>query len=154
MPVAILPRKAQGAGGGTAPPVADAGLETKTITLGYVPILEAAALVVGVEKGFFAKHGLEVKLAKQASWPAARDNVVIGSAGGGIDGGQWQLPMPHLITEGIITNGNKVPMYVLAQLSSQGNAIAVSNSPEEGQSAGGPHPRGSHDPRLPQDRRP
>lgn len=121
------PEKGSGPGSGTAP-VADAGLETKTITLGYVPILEAAALVAGVEKGFFAKHGLEVKLAKQASWPAARDNVVIGSAGGGIDGGQWQLPMPHLITEGIITNGNKVPMYVLAQLSSLGNAIAVSNS--------------------------
>ncbi|MDM7938397.1 MAG: CmpA/NrtA family ABC transporter substrate-binding protein [Cyanobium sp. CZS 48M] len=123
------PEKGGGADGGTASaPVADAGLETKTITLGYVPIVEAASLVVGVEKGFFAKHGLEVKLAKQASWPAARDNVVIGSAGGGIDGGQWQLPMPHLITEGIITNGNKVPMYVLAQLISQGNGIAVSNS--------------------------
>jgi len=41
--------------------------------------------VVGVEKGFFARHGLRVEPAKQASWPAARDNVVLGSAGGGID---------------------------------------------------------------------
>jgi len=122
------PDKGGGADGSSSAPAADVNLETKTITIGYVPILEAAALVAGVEKGFFAKHGLEVKLVKQASWPAARDNVVIGSAGGGIDGGQWQLPMPHLITEGIITNGKKVPMYVLAQLSSQGNGIAVSNS--------------------------
>jgi len=39
-----------------------------------------------------------------------------GSGGGGVDGGQYQMPMPHLITEGQITKGNqKIPMY-LAQL--------------------------------------
>ena len=119
------------ADGASSNSTAAAKLETRSITLGYVPILEAAALVAGVEQGFFAKHGLEVTLAKQASWPDASENVVIGSAGGGIDGGQWQLPMPHLITEGLITNGKKVPMYVLAQLSSQGNGIAVSNSLKE-----------------------
>ena len=42
-----------------AAPAANADLEVKTISLGFVPILEAAPLVVGVEKGFFAKHGLE-----------------------------------------------------------------------------------------------
>ena len=51
---------------------ADAGLETRTISLGFVPILESAPLVMGVEKGFFARHGLEVKLSKQASWSAAQ----------------------------------------------------------------------------------
>jgi bicarbonate transport system substrate-binding protein len=83
--------------------------------------------VVGVEKGFFAKHGLKVELAKQASWPAARDNLVLGSAGGGIDGGQWQLPMPQMISEGVITDGKKVPMVILAMLMSQGNGIAAAN---------------------------
>jgi len=107
--------------------VADANLEVKTINLGYIPILEAAPLVIGVEKGFFAKHGLEVNLSKQASWGAARDNVVLGAAGGGIDGGQWQLPMPQMISEGVITNGKKVPMVILAMLMSQGNGIAASN---------------------------
>lgn len=100
--------------------------ETRTVRLGYIPIVEAAALVIAQEKGFFAKYGMtEVQLAKQASWASARDNVTIGSANGGIDGGQWQMPMPHLISEGIITNGRKVPMYVLAQLNTQGNGIAV-----------------------------
>ncbi len=57
-----------------------------------------------------------------------RDNVEIGSAGGGIDGGQWQMPMPHLITEGLITKGNqKIPMYVLCQLITHGNGIAIAN---------------------------
>ncbi len=124
-------------GGGTASapataPTANANLETSTISLGFIPILEAAPLVVGVEKGFFAKHGLAVNLTKQASWPSARDNVVLGSAGGGIDGGQWQMPMPQMISEGAITDGKKVPMYVLAMLMSQGNGIAAANAVKDG----------------------
>lgn len=101
--------------------------ETSTIKLGYIPIVESAALIIAKEKGFFAKYGMTgVEVSKQANWASARDNVTIGSAGGGIDGGQWQMPMPHLISEGIITNGQKIPMYVLAQLETQGNGIAVS----------------------------
>ena len=107
-------------------------LETTTVSLGFIPILEAAPLVIGVEKGFFAKHGLNVNLSKQASWSAARDNVVLGSSGGGIDGGQWQLPMPQMISEGAITNGKKVPMVVLAMLMSQGNGIAAADAVKDG----------------------
>ena len=107
-------------------------LETTSISLGFVPILEAAPLVVGLEKGFFARHGLDVKLSKQSSWSAARDNVLLGNAGGGIDGGQWQMPMPQMISEGAITNGKKVPMYILAMLMSQGNGIAASNAVKDG----------------------
>jgi len=120
----------RGGGGSTSAPIAiaNADVETKTVSLGFLPILEAAPLVIGVEKGFFAKHGLDVQLSKQANWGAARDNVVLGSAGGGIDGGQWQLPMPQMITEGALTNGKKVPMYVLAMLMSQGNGIAAAES--------------------------
>ncbi len=103
--------------------------ETNAIKLGYLPIVEAAALVIAKEKGFFAKYGMtNVDVSKQASWGAARDNVEIGSAGGGIDGGQWQMPMPYLISEGLITKNNvKLPMYVLAQLNTQGNGIAIAN---------------------------
>ncbi len=103
--------------------------ETTTVKLGYIPIVEAAPLIIAKEKGFFAKYGMtDVDVAKQANWGSARDNVEIGSAGGGIDGGQWQMPMPHLITEGRITKGNqKIPMYVLAQLNTQGNGIAIAS---------------------------
>ncbi|MFM9156578.1 MAG: ABC transporter substrate-binding protein, partial [Dolichospermum sp.] len=103
--------------------------ETTKAKLGYIPIVESAPLIIAQEKGFFAKYGMtEVELSKQASWGSARDNLEIGSQGGGIDGGQWQMPMPHLITEGKITKGNKpIPMYVLAQLVTHGNAIAIAN---------------------------
>jgi bicarbonate transport system substrate-binding protein len=101
--------------------------ETTTAKLGYIPIVESAPLIIAKEKGFFAKYGMsDVQVAKQANWGSARDNVEIGSAGGGIDGGQWQMPMPYQISEGWITKGNrKIPMYVLAQLNTQGNGIAI-----------------------------
>ncbi|MCY7381630.1 MAG: ABC transporter substrate-binding protein [Microcoleus sp. CAN_BIN18] len=103
------------------------GIETTKVTLGYIPIVEAAGLIIAKEKGFFAKYGMtDVTVAKQANWGSARDNVEIGSAGGGIDGGQWQMPMPYQISEGLITKGSvKIPMYVLAQLNTQGNGIAI-----------------------------
>ena len=115
---------AGGSGGGD--------LETKQVKLGYLPIVESAPLIIAKEKGFFAKHGLtDVEVAKQANWGAARDNVEIGSAGGGIDGGQWQMPMPYLISQGLITKGNlKIPMYILAQLNTQGNGIALAKKHE------------------------
>jgi bicarbonate transport system substrate-binding protein len=102
--------------------------EVKTAKLGYIPIVEAAPLIIASVKGFFAKYGMpDVKVDKQANWGAARDNAKIGSAGGGIDGGQWQMPMPYLMTAGIITDGAKIPMYVLCQLNTQGNGIAIAN---------------------------
>lgn len=109
-----------------APVSANDAPETTNIKLGYIPIVESAAMIIAQEKGFFAKYGMTgVELSKQANWASARDNVTIGAGGGGIDGGQWQMPMPHLISEGIITNGKKIPMYVLAQLNTQGNGIAI-----------------------------
>lgn len=100
--------------------------EVTAVKLGFIPIFESAPLIIAQEKGFFAKYGMtDVEVAKQSNWASARDNVVIGAERGGIDGGQWQMPMPHLISEGIITNGQKVPMYVLAQLITQANGIAV-----------------------------
>ncbi|NMG07438.1 CmpA/NrtA family ABC transporter substrate-binding protein [Brasilonema sp. UFV-L1] len=103
--------------------------ETSKVKLGYIAIIESAPLIIAKEKGFFAKYGMtEVEVSKQANWGSARDNVEIGSAGGGIDGGQWQMPMPYQISEGLITKGNKkIPMYVLAQLNTQGNGIAIAN---------------------------
>lgn len=104
--------------------------ETTQVKLGFMPIFEAAPLIIAKEKGFLAKYGMtDAEISKQANWGSARDNVEIGSAGGGIDGGQWQMPMPYLISEGLITKNNvKIPMYVLAMLNTQGNGIAIAKS--------------------------
>ena len=43
--------------------------------------------MIAKEKGFFAKYGMpDVDVAKQASWGALRDNIVLGAEANGIDG--------------------------------------------------------------------
>jgi nitrate/nitrite transport system substrate-binding protein len=106
---------------------ADAPEVTKA-KLGFIALTDASPLIIALEKGFFAKYGMkDVEVLKQASWGTTRDNIVLGSDSGGIDGAHILTPMPYLISEGKITNGNKVPMYILARLNTNGQAISIAN---------------------------
>ncbi|BAY32189.1 nitrate transport nitrate-binding protein NrtA [Nostoc carneum NIES-2107] len=98
-------------------------VETTKAKLGFIPLTDAAPLIIAKEKGFFAKYGMtDVEVIKQKSWPVTRDNLKIGSAGGGIDGAHILSPMPYLMTI-----NDKVPMYLLARLNTNGQAISVAN---------------------------
>lgn len=102
--------------------------ETTKAKLGFIALTDAAPLIIAKEKGYFTKYGMkDVEVLKQASWGATRDNIVSGSRGGGIDGAHILSPMPYLISEGIVTNGKKVPMFILARLNTNGQAISISN---------------------------
>ncbi len=105
------------------------GLETTTVVLGFLPVVDCAPLLVAKEKGLFAKYGMtNVQVTKQSSWAVLRDNVEIGSGGGGIDGGHFQSPIPELISEGLITKGNqKIPMYLLARMNTHGVGISIAS---------------------------
>ena len=106
-----------------------AGPETTKAILGYIALIDASALVIAKEKGLFAKHGMpDVEVAKQASWGATRDNIVLGSENNGIDGAHILTPMPYLISTGKVTQNNvPTPMYLLARLNLDAQAISVSN---------------------------
>ncbi len=105
------------------------GPETPKAKLGFIALTDAAPLVIAKEKKFFDKYGMaEVEVTKQASWAVTRDNLVLGSDGGGIDGAHILTPMPYLISEGIVTDGKKVPMYILARLNLNGQGICLSNA--------------------------
>ena len=98
--------------------------EVKGAKLGFIALTDAAPLIVAKELGLFAKHGMpDVVVAKQASWGATRDNLVLGS-GGGIDGAHILTPMPYFLTLGTI--GKATPMSILARLNVNGQAISVS----------------------------
>ena len=104
-----------------------AGPETNTVKLGYIALTDAAPLIIAKEKGFFAKYGMsEVAVEKQASWAATRDNLVLGGANNGIDGAHILTPMPYLISTGKVTQNNvPVPMFILARLNLDSQAISV-----------------------------
>ena len=119
-----------------------AGPEVKGAKLGFIALTDSAPLIIAKEKGFFAKHGLpDVRVEKQASWGTTRDNLELGSAGGGTDGAHILTPMPYLMSVGKITKNNqKVPMSILARLNTDGQAISVANAYKDlkvGTNAGG-----------------
>lgn len=105
-----------------------AGPEVTKATLGFIALTDAAPLFVAKEKGIFAKYGMpDVEVAKQASWGATRDNLVLGGEANGIDGAHILTPMPYLISAGKVTQNNvPTPMYILARLNLNGQCISVS----------------------------
>lgn len=103
---------------------ASGGPEVKGAKLGFIALTDAAPLIVAKELGLFAKYGMpDVVVAKQASWAATRDNLVLGSGGGGIDGAHILTPMPYFLTLGV--NGKTTPMSILARLNVNGQGISV-----------------------------
>jgi nitrate/nitrite transport system substrate-binding protein len=101
--------------------------EVTKATLGFIALTDAAPLFVAKEKGLFAKYGMpDVEVAKQASWGATRDNLVLGGEANGIDGAHILTPMPYLISSGKVTQNNQpTPMYILARLNLNGQCISV-----------------------------
>ncbi|MGL4727711.1 MAG: CmpA/NrtA family ABC transporter substrate-binding protein [Bosea sp. (in: a-proteobacteria)] len=105
------------------------GPEVKGTKLGFIALTDACPLIIAKEKGFYAKHGMpDVDVVKQASWPATRDNVALGSERNGIDGAHMLSTIPYLMHAGKITqNSIPVPMAMLARCHLDGQSISVSN---------------------------
>ncbi|ATN36571.1 bicarbonate-binding protein (plasmid) [Rhizobium sp. ACO-34A] len=106
---------------------ATAAPEVTGAKLGFIALTDAAPLIIAKEKGLFEKHGLpDVEVAKQASWGATRDNLVLGGAANGIDGAHILTPMPYLMETGKVTQNNvPVPMSILARLNLDSQGISV-----------------------------
>jgi len=106
---------------------AAAGPEVTGAKLGFIALTDAAPLIVAKEMGLFEKHGMpDIEVAKQASWGATRDNLVLGGESNGIDGAHILTPMPYLIHAGKVTQNNvPVPMAILARLNYDSQGISV-----------------------------
>jgi nitrate/nitrite transport system substrate-binding protein len=103
--------------------------EVTTAKLGFIPLTDSAPLIIAKEKGLFEKYGMkDVEVLKQTSWPVTRDNLETGSAGGGIDGAHLLSPMPYFMTMGMTKTKQPVPMYILARLNTNGQAISIANT--------------------------
>ena len=48
------------------------------LRIGFIPLCDAAALIVAVDKGFTAAEGLDVELIREVSWSNIRDKLNIG----------------------------------------------------------------------------
>lgn len=99
------------------------------LTLGFIPLNDAAALIVARDKGFFAAEGFEVELSREVSWATVRDKVAVGA----LDGAHLLAPMVLATSLGI--GGEATPMVAPMALNRNGAAVTVSR--RLGEAAGG-----------------
>ncbi len=93
---------------------------TQTLRLAYVPLVDAAPLIVAHEIGFAAEEGLTLDLQRTQSWAQVRDLLGVGA----VDAAHMLAPMPVAQAMGL---GPQYPPFdVLMLLSQGGQAIAVS----------------------------
>jgi ABC-type nitrate/sulfonate/bicarbonate transport system substrate-binding protein len=98
------------------------GLEKTKLTYGIIPLTDCAPIVIAKEKGFFAKHGLDVTVSKEASWANIRDKVSLGE----LDGGHMLAGMPIAATLGVGATPQETVTAFSMDLN--GNGITVSNA--------------------------
>lgn len=53
-------------------------IRPRPLRLGFLPLTDAAPLIVAQEMGFFTRHGLGVSLQREAGWATIRDKVLYG----------------------------------------------------------------------------
>ena len=92
----------------------------RILRLGFVPLVDAAALIVAQEKGFFAAQGLKVELSREASWATVRDKVMVGA----LDGAHMLAPLALAATLGV--GSDPVPLIAPLALNLDGSAVTLS----------------------------
>jgi ABC-type nitrate/sulfonate/bicarbonate transport system substrate-binding protein len=89
------------------------------LRIGFVPLIDAAPLVVAKELGFFHDEGLSVTLDRQVGWANVRDKLTAGA----LDASHALLGMP--LASQLGRDWFREPLVSVMALSSGGNAITV-----------------------------
>ncbi|WGS17292.1 CmpA/NrtA family ABC transporter substrate-binding protein [Bradyrhizobium sp. ISRA463] len=93
---------------------------TTPLRIGFIPLVDAAALIVAADKGFTAAEGLDVTLVREVSWSNVRDKLNIGLFDAA------HLLAPVAIASSLGLGHVKVPIAAPFNLGLNGNAITVS----------------------------
>ncbi len=90
------------------------------LRIGFIPLADAATLIVAVDKGFAAAEGLDVELVREVSWANIRDKLNVGVFDAA------HLIAPVAIASSLGLGHVKVPIVAPFCLGVNGNAITVS----------------------------
>ena len=90
------------------------------LRIGFIPLVDAATLVVAVDKGFASAEGLDVELVREVSWSNVRDKLNVGLFDAA------HLLAPVAIASSLGLGHIKVPIVAPFNLAMNGNAITVS----------------------------
>ncbi|MBF9034297.1 ABC transporter substrate-binding protein [Rhodobacterales bacterium HKCCE2091] len=93
-----------------------------TLATAYMPLVDAAPLIVAQELGFAAAEGLALDLVRAPSWSSVRDMLAFGR----VDAAHMLSAMPVAMAMGI--GGVQVEVSAVQVLSVNGNTIGVSRA--------------------------
>ncbi|KIN62204.1 NasS protein [Sulfitobacter noctilucicola] len=102
-----------------------------SISIGYVPLLDAAPLIIAQEMGFAREEGLDLILKAAPSWSSVRDMLNFGA----VDAAHMLAPLP--IASALDLGAGTAPFCAVSVLSMNGTVIGVSNAIAEKLQAGG-----------------
>ena len=90
------------------------------LTIGYVPLSDAAVLIAAAERGFAAAAGFDLVLVREASWASIRDKLVFGY----FDAAHMLAPLAVATTLGL--GHVAMPLAAPFVLNLGGNAVTIS----------------------------
>src|SRR5262245_11150341 len=96
--------------------------ERTPLRIGFIPLADAAALIVAVDKGFAAEEGLDVELVREVSWSNVRDRLNVGQFDAA------HLLAPVAIASSLGLGHVRVPILAPFNLGLNGNAITVTSA--------------------------
>ena len=94
--------------------------ESRTVRVGFIPLLDIAVLVAAAEMGFAAREGLRLELIRDVSWANIRDRLAFHQ----FDVAHMLAPMPVASMLGL--GSNPSPTFTPFALGRGGNAITLS----------------------------
>jgi NitT/TauT family transport system ATP-binding protein len=92
------------------------------LRIGFIPLADATALIIAVDKGFTAEEGLDVELVREVSWSNVRDRLNIGQFDAA------HLLAPVAIASSLGLGHVRVPILAPFNLGLNGNAITVTTA--------------------------
>jgi two-component system, oxyanion-binding sensor len=94
-------------------------MSRERLRIGFIPLCDAAALLIAVDKNFCADEGLDVELVREVSWSNVRDKLNIGLFDAA------HLLAPVAIASSLGLGHVRVPITAPFNLGINGNAITV-----------------------------
>ncbi|MEO1138438.1 MAG: ABC transporter substrate-binding protein [Pseudomonadota bacterium] len=99
-------------------------MKTVTLAAGYIPLLDAAPLIVAHEMGFAAEEGIALDLRAAPSWSSLRDMLSFGQ----VDAAHMLSPVPVSTALGLGGAGTR--LSAVSVLSVNGNVFGVNRTLE------------------------
>ncbi len=94
-------------------------MSRERLRIGFIPLCDAAALLIAVDKSFCADEGLDIELIREVSWSNVRDKLNIGLFDAA------HLLAPVAIASSLGLGHVRVPITAPFNLGINGNAITV-----------------------------